>query len=95
MTSRPVTRADLEALPAATGLLREIRYARPDDLADLTDDDLAAAIRWLRAAAYSCTEGARTLERYLHTRTLIEQEEPCSTSTPPVTAAAEDDPPSS
>mgnify|MGYP001184712263 CR=1 FL=1 len=92
MTRRPVTRAELEALPAATGLLREIRYADRDDLADLTGDELAAAVRWLRAAAYSCTEGARTLERHL--RTLTEQDPQCSTSTPNPPTSTAGEPPS-
>lgn len=56
-------RADLEALPAGTDHLRRVRYTRPAELVDITDDELAAAARWLRAAAIDAAAGAVHLER--------------------------------
>jgi hypothetical protein len=55
-------------IPAGTELLRNLRYLPAADLADISDDDLEAAARWLRAAAYSAREGARHLERLMHQR---------------------------
>jgi len=64
----PITRDRLTELPAGTELLREIRYASADELAEVTDDELAAAIRWLRAASHSCLEGARRLAAEIASR---------------------------
>lgn len=56
-------RAALEQIPAGTDVLRRIRYSRPADLADITDDELAAAARWLRAASIDASAGAVHIER--------------------------------
>lgn len=65
---KPVTRQSLMELPAGTELLRDVRYASDAELADITDEELERGARWLRAAAYSATEGARTFERALYHR---------------------------
>ena len=68
-TAAEMGRRRLEQIPAGTELLREVRYLHADDVADITDDELANAGRWLRAAAHSALEGARNLDRILRQRT--------------------------
>jgi len=65
----PYTRAQLDQIPAGTELLRNVRHFHAADMADITDDELANAGRWLRAAAHSALEGARNLDRILRQRT--------------------------
>lgn len=61
-------RLDLEAIPPGTEALRAVRYMTDDDFDGITDDELETAIRWLRAAAHSAREGARTIEGVLARR---------------------------
>lgn len=68
MTDARPTRDRLEEIPAGTDLLRSVRYMTADDLVGITDDELEAAGRWLRAAAHSAREGAATIERVLRSR---------------------------
>lgn len=62
------SKTDLTQLVTGTELLRQIRYMPDTAFDDVTDDELTTAIFWLRAARYSCTEGARKLERTLAKR---------------------------
>lgn len=71
-----LARDRLIEIPAGTELLRSIRYMADDELADCSGDELAAAVRWLRAAAYSANEGARRLEQILHRRHLADDPSP-------------------
>jgi len=59
----------LAEIPAGTEMLREVRHFHADDVADVTDDELVIAGRWLRAAAHSALEGARNFDRILRQRT--------------------------
>lgn len=61
-------RLDLEAIPSGTEALRAVRYFTDDDFDGITDDELEKAVRWLRAAAHSAREGARTIEGVLARR---------------------------
>lgn len=63
-----MTRERLAAIPAGTEALREIRYMHDADFADITDPELEAAARWLRAAAFSAREGARRIDGVLEAR---------------------------
>lgn len=55
-------RAELESIPAGTEALRAVRYMTDADFDGITDDELEIAARWLRAAAHSAREGARTID---------------------------------
>lgn len=59
----------LEEIPAGTELLREVRHWTADTVVDVTTEELVNAARWLRAAAYSCTEGARRVDTLIAQRT--------------------------
>lgn len=61
-------RARLGDLPRGTEALREVRYLSDDDLEDVSSDELAIAVRWLRAAAYSAQRGADRLEQTIRNR---------------------------
>jgi hypothetical protein len=58
----------LADIPVGTRALRSVRYMTDDDFADITDDELEAAARWLRAAAFSAREGARRIDGVLRAR---------------------------
>lgn len=75
-----MTRAELEQIPAGTELLRRIRYTTVDQLADLTDDDLELAARWLRAAGYDARAGATHLDNERNRRQ--RRETTCPSPTP-------------
>ena len=56
-------RALLEALGPILTPVRELRYRPAEEFADVTDDELEIAARYLRAIAYSCTQGEAVLRR--------------------------------
>lgn len=54
----------LSALPAQTKALREARYLDSAEVvAETSAVERGNAVRWARAASYSCVELARLLER--------------------------------
>lgn len=61
-------RALLERIPAELDAARQVRYEPEASFAELTLDEIDNAARWLRAASYSCTTGARKLEQIARTR---------------------------
>lgn len=68
MSDPVASRARLEAIPAGTEALRAVRYMDDDDFAAISDTELEAAARWLRAAAFSAREGARRIDAVLTKR---------------------------
>lgn len=74
-----MSRSRLEAIPAGTEALREVRYMPDDAFADCTDEELTNAVRWMRAAAHSAREGARHIEALLEQR----RDQPCQEDTTP------------
>lgn len=61
-------RSLVERVSDALKVCRELRYSDPESFDDVTDDELVAVARWLKAVAYSCQVGARLLERVLAAR---------------------------
>lgn len=58
----------LEELGPEIHKIRTLRY-EPDELFDdVPDENLAVAMRWLRAASYSARQGERKLRRILEAR---------------------------
>lgn len=58
----------LERLGPATEAVRRLRYEDDELFADVPDANLAVAVRFLRSAAYSATQGERKLRRILIAR---------------------------
>ena len=58
----------LERLGPIVKPLRELRYRPIEDFADVTLEELEIAARYLRAIAYSCTQGEAVLRRALLSR---------------------------
>lgn len=69
-------REELVQIPAGTELLRRVRHMQADDVAEISDDELATAARWLHAASYSALEGARRLEAIHRQRTTTTEQDP-------------------
>lgn len=61
-------RALLEALGPILTPVRELRYRPAEEFADVTLEELEIAARYLRAIAYSCTQGEAVLRRALLSR---------------------------
>jgi hypothetical protein len=61
-------RALIEQVSEAVKVARSLRYENPASFDDVTEDELETVIRGLKAVSYSCSEGARLLERVLRGR---------------------------
>lgn len=53
----------LEQVAGAVRVCRSLRYENPASFDDVTSEELEVVARGLRAIAYSCSEGARMLDR--------------------------------
>lgn len=56
-----------QAGPAITAA-GKIRYLKPEEFEDITDDELGALSRKLRSLSFSCLEGARLVEKIARAR---------------------------